>query len=84
MAVNKNENVPKSMFGVQGFNVWNILMLAIVLAWLVNRRREGLTWDMPQYMSVLLQQMNTMLLPVIGFVRTGTECLCNAMLFRWL
>jgi O-antigen ligase len=54
MAVIEHEDMPKSMFGIQGFNVWNLLMLVIVLAWLVSRSREGLTWDMPRYINVLL------------------------------
>ncbi len=45
---------PKSFAGIQGLNVWNILLADIFLAWLANRRREGLVWDMPRPVSVLL------------------------------
>jgi O-antigen ligase len=54
MAVIEHEDMPKSIFGIQGFNLWNLLMLVIVLAWLVSRRREGLTWDMPRHVNILL------------------------------
>jgi len=54
MAVIEHEDMPKSMFGIQGFNTWNILFLGIFLAWLASRRREGLMWDMPRHISVLL------------------------------
>ena len=54
MAVIELEDMPKSMFGIQGFNVWNILFVVIFLAWLAARSREGLRWDLPRYMGVLL------------------------------
>ena len=54
MAVIEHEDMPKTMFGIQGFNTWNILFLVIFLAWLASRRREGLTWDMPRHINVLL------------------------------
>lgn len=54
MAVIEHPDMPKTMFGIQGFNLWNVLFLSIFLAWAFNRRREGLTWDMPRHMNVLL------------------------------
>jgi O-antigen ligase len=54
MAVIEHGDMPKAMFGIQGFNTWNILFIVIFLAWLASRRREGLTWDMPRHISVLL------------------------------
>jgi len=54
MAVIEHESMPKSILGIQGFNMWNLLFLVIFMAWLASRRREGLTWDMPRHVSVLL------------------------------
>jgi hypothetical protein len=54
MAVIEHEDMPKNLFGIQGFNAWNILFLVIFLAWLSSRRREGLTSDMPRHIIVLL------------------------------
>jgi O-antigen ligase len=47
MAVIEHPDVPKTMFGIQGLNFWNVLLVAVVAAWIPARRREGLTWDMP-------------------------------------
>ncbi len=47
MAIIEHEDMPKTMFGIQGLNMWNVLLVVIALAWIANRRRERLTWDMP-------------------------------------
>jgi len=67
MAVIEHEDMPKSIFGIQGFNPWNILLLGIVLAWLASRRREKLRWDMPRSLNVLLLLYLATI--VIGFLR---------------
>jgi O-antigen ligase len=54
MAVIEHPDVPKSMFGIQGLNFWNVLLVAVVIGWLQARRREGLTWDMPKGVSAML------------------------------
>ncbi len=54
MAIIEHEDVPKTMFGIQGLNPWNVLFAVIVLAWAISRAREGLTWDMPRHVTVLL------------------------------
>ncbi|UCD49721.1 MAG: O-antigen ligase family protein [Phycisphaerales bacterium] len=54
MAVIHHEDMPTSMLGIQGFNVWNILFLMIFLGWLSSRRREGLQRDMPGHVGGLL------------------------------
>lgn len=54
MAVIEHEDMPKSILGIQGFNMWNVLFLGIFLAWVVSRRREGLRWDMPRHITLLL------------------------------
>ncbi len=40
--------------GIQGLNLWNILLGMILLAWLMNRQRQGLVWDMPRHINVLM------------------------------
>ena len=47
MAVVEHPDMPKRIFGIQGLNPWNILLLVVVFAWAVSRRREDLRWDMP-------------------------------------
>lgn len=54
MAVIEHPDVPKTMFGIQGLNFWNFLLGVVLVAWLAARKREGLTWDMPTPVTVLL------------------------------
>ena len=54
MAVLENRDVPTAIMGIPGLNLWNALFVMIVLAWAVNRGREGLVWDMPRGVGVLL------------------------------
>jgi O-antigen ligase len=67
MAIIHHEDMPTNMFGVQGFNVWNIMFLSILPAWAVNRHREGSTWDMPRHVSILLLLYLGVI--VVGFLR---------------
>lgn len=54
MAVIEHPDMPKSIFGMQGLNPWNILLFIIIFAWILNRRRENLLWDMPGKINGLL------------------------------
>ena len=54
MAVMEHEDMPRAVMGIQGLNVWNVLFAMIFLAWAVNRGRQGLKWDMPRNVNVLL------------------------------
>jgi O-antigen ligase len=54
MAFIAHPDMPKTILGIQGLNPWNLLFAAIFLAWATTRHREGLTWDMPRHVSVLL------------------------------
>lgn len=47
MAAVQHPDMPKSMFGIPGLNLWNLLMLAVFIAWRSGRREEGLEWDLP-------------------------------------
>jgi O-antigen ligase len=67
MALIHHEDMPTNMFGIQGFNVWNILFAVIFLAWLVSRQCDGLKWDMPRHIKVLLLLYLGVIL--VGFLR---------------
>lgn len=67
MAVMEHEDMPHMIMGIQGLNPWNVLMTSILLSWLVSRRREGLKWDMPRHMTILLLLYLGVIL--IGFLR---------------
>jgi len=54
MAVIEHPDMPKSILEIQGLNLWNVLFVMIFLAWATSRRREGLRWDMPRHVTVLL------------------------------
>ena len=58
---------PKSLGGIQGLNVWNVLFADIFLAWLMDRRRQGLPWDMPTKINVFLVLWLVVIL--VGWVR---------------
>jgi O-Antigen ligase len=60
-------DMPSMMFGIQGLNPWNMLALNVVMAWWVDRRREGRVWDMPRHVNVLLVLYGCII--VVGFFR---------------
>ena len=64
MAVIEYPDMPHNMFGIQGLNLWNVLFGGIFVAWTANRHRQGLVWDMPRHVSLLL-------LMYLGVVLTG-------------
>ena len=67
MAVLQHPDMPKSIGGIQGLNPWNFLMANVLLAWWRARRWQGLTWDMPGYISAL--GVGYLLVIIWGFVR---------------
>ncbi|HPC94057.1 MAG TPA: O-antigen ligase family protein [Sedimentisphaerales bacterium] len=71
MAVIEHGDMPRTILGIQGLNPWNVLFSAIFLAWLASRRSEGLTWDMPQHLSVLLAVFLGVI--VFGVVRAALD-----------
>ncbi len=54
MAVVEHPDMPKSIFGVQGLNPWNMGFLVVFTAWRFTRGSEGLRWDMPKKLNRLL------------------------------
>lgn len=67
MAIIEHEDMPKTMFGIQGFNVWNVLFAVIFLAWLFTRYRENHRWDLPGHIQILLLLYLSVI--VVGFLR---------------
>ncbi|MBN2560137.1 MAG: O-antigen ligase family protein [Phycisphaerae bacterium] len=54
MAVIEHPDMPKNMMDIQGLNPWNVLLANVLVGWFISRRREGLRWDMPRSISLLL------------------------------
>jgi len=54
MAVIEHPDMPRNMGGIQGLNPWNLLMLSVIVNWLIQRKKQGLAWDMPRSATWLL------------------------------
>lgn len=67
MAVIEHPDMPKSILGIPGLNPWNLLLIPVVLGWAKARREEGLKWDMPKHITVLL--LLYLFVVLVGFVR---------------
>jgi O-antigen ligase len=67
MAVLQHPDMPKSIGGIQGLNPWNFLMANVLLAWWRARRWQGLSWDLPGYISAF--GVGYLLVIIWGFVR---------------
>ena len=67
MAFTEHPDMPKTMLGIQGLNPWNIGLFFVLLAWILNRGREKLSWDMPRHIKYLLLLYLAVVL--IGFFR---------------
>jgi O-antigen ligase len=71
MAVIQHPDMPKNLLGIQGLNLWNVVLLSVMLAWLDARRRERLRWDMPRGVTILfLMYMGVV---VVSFLRLIPE-----------
>jgi len=71
IAVIEHPDFPKTLAGIQGLNPWNILLAITMLSWIINRRKEGLLWDMPRQISFLL--LAYVFLMVVAFLRAATD-----------
>lgn len=67
MAVIEHPDMPKTLFGIQGLNPWNVLLGFVLLAWFFTRGREGLQWDLPGRITALL--LFYLVVIVTGFYR---------------
>lgn len=50
----EHSDMPKNIMGIQGLNLWNVLLVVIVMSFLMTRLRERLTLDVPRHIRVLL------------------------------
>ena len=71
MAFLEHPDMPRAIFGIPGVNLWNVLMANVVLAWMIQRSREGLYWDLPRSVKIALALYTTVV--VTAFLR----CLIN-------
>ena len=71
MAVVEHPDMPKTILGIQGLNPWNLLLLAVVAAWALNRGQENLKWDLPPHISALL--LLYLAIVLVGFARMITD-----------
>lgn len=67
MAVVEHPDMPKSILGIPGLNPWNLLLFNGMLAWWSQRRNEGLRFDLPRPIAILL--VLYLLMVLIGFAR---------------
>ena len=67
MAVMEHPDMPRAIMGIPGFNLWNILLISVCLAWLKDKRLKQLHWDAPKHIqrSLILY----LLVVLIGFFR---------------
>jgi O-antigen ligase len=67
MAVIEHPDMPKSILGIPGLNPWNLLLLNGILAWWSQRGQEGLRFDLPRPITILL--VLYLLMVLFGFAR---------------
>lgn len=71
VAVIEHPDMPKTAFGVQGLNPWNVLMTMVLLAWIADRGRQSYVWDMPHHVAVLLLMFLGVI--VVGVLRAAFD-----------
>lgn len=54
MAVLEHNDMPRTIFDVPGLNPWNLVFFIVLIAWLFQRNRERLRWDIPKVSATLL------------------------------
>ncbi len=67
VAILEMPDVPKAMFGIDGLNFFNLLLVNVAAAWVVARYRENLKFDLPPHIATLL--LIYLAIVVIGFFR---------------
>ncbi|MBW7992598.1 MAG: O-antigen ligase family protein [Planctomycetes bacterium] len=95
MAFLEHPDMPSKLLGIQGMNLWNLLMISVLLGWFVQRRYEGCALDMPKGVNILL--VIYFLIILISFLRmiadrdnipwVGTPKLISSYLintFKWV
>ena len=54
MAFVQYPDFPNSIGGIQGLNPWNVALANVVAGWIIGRRCEGLSWNLPVTIRNLL------------------------------
>ncbi|MEJ6077202.1 O-antigen ligase family protein [Vibrio sp. 1-Bac 57] len=54
MSIFQHPDMPKSIANIPGLNHWNFLFLNVVFSWLINRKKEKISWEMPRHLNFLL------------------------------
>ncbi|MCU7845550.1 MAG: O-antigen ligase family protein [Candidatus Thiodiazotropha sp. (ex Monitilora ramsayi)] len=54
MGILEHPDIPKSIFGIQGFNPWNLLMLSVLIGWMRNKKEERYAGYFPTHIKVLI------------------------------
>jgi len=67
MAFVKHPDMPRTILGIPGLNMWNFLMGNVVLAWWTQRRYEGLEFDLPR--SVKIAFWGYFMVVTVAFLR---------------
>lgn len=67
MAFLEHPDMPRSVLGIPGLNLWNLLVANVVFAWMAQRAREGLFWDFSPALKLALVLYVSVV--IISFVR---------------
>lgn len=63
----KHPDIPKSLMGIQGLSVWNILLVFVCIGCALKWKEEGLKWDMPRNVTIMVSLFVVMF--VIAYAR---------------
>ena len=69
MAVVSYSEMPRAMFGIAGVSPFNFLFANVLASWLASFRKEGLKWDLPPKINLLLVAYLSILL--VAIIRYG-------------
>lgn len=77
-AVMKHADMPRTLFGIQGANPWNLLLASVVVAWLAEKAAGRTRVDMPRGAALILVAYAVMIvvaflraLPQVGAIHSG-------------
>ncbi len=70
-AVLERNDMPKNILGIQGLNPWNILLVAILVPWFLQRRAERRRWELPTHIALPLAAYLTM--TCVAFARAVVD-----------
>ncbi|HWC61791.1 MAG TPA: O-antigen ligase family protein [Verrucomicrobiae bacterium] len=54
MAFMKHHDMPRGLLGIPGMNMWNLLIVNVVIAWWIQRRHEGSVLEFPRGLKIAL------------------------------